>query len=43
LLEYDNRCISNIYYTYFLDITLDNTLHQNTHKDQISPKLSSAG
>jgi hypothetical protein len=42
LLEYDNICISNIYYTNFLDITLDNTLYQKTHKDQISPKLSSA-
>jgi hypothetical protein len=42
LLEYDNKCISNIYYTNFLDIILDNTLCQKTHKDQISPKVSSA-
>jgi len=42
LLEYDNIRISNIYYTNFLDMTLDNTLYQKTHKDQISPKLSSA-
>jgi len=39
LLEYDNRCISNTYYTNFLDITLENTLYQKTHKDKFHLNL----
>jgi hypothetical protein len=42
VIEYDNRCISNISYTNFLGITLDITLEWKTHVDQLLPKLSSA-
>ena len=40
--EHDNRRISNISYTKFMGITLDNTLHWKTHIDQLLPKMSLA-
>jgi hypothetical protein len=42
VIEYDNRRISNISYTKFMGITLDNTLYWKPHIDQLPPKLSLA-
>jgi hypothetical protein len=39
-VEYDNRFITNMYFTRFLGLTIDNILYWKIHIDQLLPKLS---